>query len=338
MKQELSRSEYVCLLEEVIRKVRQARLKIIREIGQGTTELYRSIGQELSERKIEEGYGAQVVKQLSSDLVREFPGTTSYSPRNLWYMKKFYERYCQADEKVKQCVSLLPWGHNILLMQQVDDLDAVYFYATKSTEYGWTRKVLLNQIKAHAYEVSKSLPKQHNFCVLPDHLHEQADEMIKSRYNLDFLGIARPYREKELENRLIEKIKYFILELGKGFCYIGNQYRLTLEEKEYFVDMLFYFRPMRCLVAIELKIGEFEPEYIGKLNFYLELLDRQVKLPDENPSIGLLLCARRNYAEVELALQTSRGPIGVSEYQLLPEKELKQFIRDELYKSETRDD
>jgi predicted nuclease of restriction endonuclease-like (RecB) superfamily len=192
--------------------------------------------------------------------------------------------------------------------------------------------VLLNFIKADAYNRTKLQPKLHNFAhALPEHLQEQADEILKSTYNLDFLEITHPVKERELERRLVEKIKLFLLELGAGFSFIGNQYRLALNEKEYFVDLLFFNRQLHSLVAIDLKIGSFEPEFVGKMNFYLGLLDRQARQPDENPSIGIILCADKDNVAVEIALNDFSKPIGVADYRLqIPEKQLKEIITQEL--------
>jgi len=197
---------------------------------------------------------------------------------------------------------------------------------------GWTRNLLLNFIKADTYHNTKELPKLHNFeTTLPEHLQQQADEMLKSTYNLGFLGIKHQIKEKELERRLIEKIKLFLLELGDSFAFIGNQYRLMLNQKEYFVDLLFFNRKIKSLIAIDLKIGAFEPEFVGKMNHYLGLLDDHVKLPDENPSIGIILCAEKDHIDVEVALRDFHKPIGVAEYQtIFPEKEIKSLIDREL--------
>ncbi len=182
---------------------------------------------------------------------------------------------------------------------------------------GWSRNVLLNQIKANAFIRHKQFPKQHNFKkTLPTHLQVQADEMLKGTYDFGFLGVNRPMHERQLENRLIEKLKYFILELGYGFSYIGSQHRLELGRKEYFVVLLFFHRKLRCLVAIDLKIASFEPEFAGKMNFYLNLLDDMVRMSDENPSIGIILCAEKNSVEVDYALKGIEKPIAVAEYQL----------------------
>ena len=177
--------------------------------------------------------------------------------------------------------------------------------------------MLLNQIKAKAYERARKEKKTHNFpLALPEHLAEQADEMMKSRYNLEFLGIGRAIKERDLENRLIEHLQQFLLELGYGFCFVGRQYRLALGRKEYFVDLLFYHRFLKALVAFDLKLGSFEPEHAGKMDFYLNLLNDTQRGPDDQPSIGIISCAEKDDIEVEYALKTKSNPIGVAEYQL----------------------
>jgi predicted nuclease of restriction endonuclease-like (RecB) superfamily len=187
----------------------------------------------------------------------------------------------------------------------------------------------LNQVKAKAYKKQVSSPKTHNFRkALPVHLSEQAHEILKSEYTLSFLGINEPLLERELENKLVAQIRDFILELGYGFAYIGNQYKLSLRNKEYFVDLLFYHRKLKCLVAIDLKIGAFEPEFAGKMNFYLNLLNKQMRMPEENPSIGIILCAEKDYVEVEYALSGMTNPIGVAEYSY--QKKLPANLRGEL--------
>jgi predicted nuclease of restriction endonuclease-like (RecB) superfamily len=191
------------------------------------------------------------------------------------------------------------------------------YYLRATAQFGWSRSVLLNQIKSGAYERAVKEKKTHNFeLALPEHFAEQAEEMLKSRYNLEFLGIARPMKERELEERLISRLQQFLLELGYGFCFVGRQYRLALGKKEYFVDLLFYHRLLKALVAFDLKIGEFEPEHAGKMDFYLNLLNEKERGPDDRPSIGIILCAERDDVEVEFALKTKANPIGVAEYVL----------------------
>ena len=299
---QLADTDYKSLLEELCKNIKGTRISVARRINEGILHLYWNIGKSISERKISEGYGSAVIKRLSVDLKKEFPDM-GLSERNLWNMLSFYNTFSVADQKLQQLVAVLPWGHILLLMNKLDSLDAMRYYAEQAVSLGWTRNVLLNYIKADSYNNARNLPKQHNFKdTLPEYLQEQAGEILKSRYNLAFLGVEKPLKEIELEKMLTDKIRYFILELGKGFSFIGNQYRLTLNDKEYFVDMLFFNRCTKSLVAIELKIGDFEPEYVSKMAFYLSLLDKQVKMEDENPSIGIILCANKDKDEVEIAL------------------------------------
>jgi len=268
---------------------------------------------------------------LSVDLKIEFPDM-GLSPRNLWNMKRFYERYYQADTKLLQAVAVLPWGHNLLLLDKGQPLEEVLIYACETLAKGWSRDLLLNAIKIDTYTLTQKQLKSNNFDItLPETHAEYANEVFRSSYNLGFLGITEPVRELELEQRLIGKIKAFILELGKGFSFIGNQYRLEYNSKEYFVDMLFFHRGLQSLVAIELKIGSFKAEYIGKMNLYLSLLDRLEKGENENQSIGIILCADRDHLDVEIALHDVNKPIGNAEYQLLlPKEELQTMLLKEI--------
>jgi predicted nuclease of restriction endonuclease-like (RecB) superfamily len=212
------------------------------------------------------------------------------------------------------------------LLNKVKDPAARLYYLRATAQLGWSRNVLLNQIKAGAYERSLKEGKTHNFpAVLPEYLAEQAAEALKSSYNLEFLGIRRAVKERELEDRLIERLRDFILELGYGFCFVGRQHRLSLGKKEFFIDLLFYHRFLKALVAVELKVGPFEPEYAGKMDFYLNLLNDKERAPGDNPSIGIILCAEKDDVVVEFSLKSKTNPIGVAEYHLtekLP-KELK---------------
>jgi predicted nuclease of restriction endonuclease-like (RecB) superfamily len=224
-----------------------------------------------------------------------------------------------VTELLRDLVTEIPWGQNLLVLDKFSDPAACLYYIQATAQFGWSRNVLLNQIKAGAYERAVLDKKTHNFHIaLPEYLGEQADEAMKSRYNLEFLDIHREVKERELEDRLVERMQRFILELGYGFCFVGRQYRLTLGRKEYFVDLLFYHRFLRALVAFDLKIGCFEPEHAGKMDFYLNLLNARERKPDDQPSIGIILCAKKDDIEVEFALKTKLNPIGVAEYQLQP--------------------
>jgi len=328
---------YTNILRQVVAVIKQTRVVVANRINNSVNQMYWDIGRFLSEEGLDKGYGGAVVKKLALDLKREFPDTTGFSSRNLWDMKRFYEFYSikEIDEKLRQAVAVLYWGHHLLIINKINDIDEALYYVESAVKLGWTRNLLLNFIKADAYKNSKLLPKTNNFeKTLPEDLQEQANEILKSSYNLDLLGITKPMKELNLEKRIVEKIKLFLLELGDGFTFIGNQHRILSGTKEYFVDLLFFNRVMKSLVAIDLKIGEFEPEYVGKMNFYLGLLDDKVKMKDENPSIGLILCASKDSVDVEIALRDVNKPIGVAEYQLhLPTEQIKELISEEISKA-----
>ena len=324
--------DYEEMLLQAINHIRDGRNYLAKQISSTISSVYWNIGKLLFDRHLEEGYGSGVVKQLSVDLKREFPDM-GLSPRNLWYMKRFYERYYQADTKLQRSVAVLPWRHNVLLLdKQVSD-ERVIFYSNEVIEKGWSQEMLLNAIKMDTFAFQQQL-KSNNFEeILPKPHSKFANEVFRNSYNLGFLGVVDPMIEMNLEKRLVERIKQFILELGKGFSFIGNQYCLEFNNREYFVDMLFFHRKLRSLVAIELKVGGFKPEYVGKMNFYLTLLDRLEKSTDENPSIGIILCAEKDHLEVEVALQDIHKPIGVAVYQLLPQEELQRIILNEMNKT-----
>ena len=344
MEKDISINNYNEMLREIIAEVKMTRVVIANRISSSVTQLYWNIGRRLSSEKLEKGYGGKVVEQLSVDLKSEFPDTEGFSPRSLWDMKRFYEFYTENNQILPQSVAVsennilpqvvavLPWGHNRLILSKIKNRQEALYYAEAAVKMGWTRDLLLNFIKADTYHNARELPKLHNFeTTLPEHLQEQADEMLKNTYNLGFLRITHQIKERELELRLVEKIKLFLLELGDGFSFIGNQHRLTINRKEYFVDLLFFNRKIKSLIAIDLKIGAFEPEFVGKMNHYLGLLDDQMKMSDENPSIGIILCAERDRIDVEVALRDFHKPIGVAEYEtIFPEKEIKSLINREL--------
>lgn len=265
----------------------------------------------------------QTVQTVSNLLYWNIGEGVSWSPRNLWFMRQLVDEYSKVKqpvsllENLKRLVSEVPWGHNILILQKVKDIKARTFYLQTTIKNRYSRSVLLHQIEADAYANFLLHPPQHNFAIaLPENLFEQTQESIKSVYLLDFLDINKPITEKQLETSMVEKVKRLMMEFGYGFCFIGNQYLITLGEKEYFIDLLFYHRILKCLVAVELKVIEFEPEFIGKLDFYLQLIDEQLKQPDDRPSIGILLVPHKDRLEVEYALRTASKPIGVAKYTL----------------------
>jgi predicted nuclease of restriction endonuclease-like (RecB) superfamily len=262
----------------------------------------------------------EFLQQVVAELRRK-PGLSGFLPQAVAEMGRAEIHQQPAEETlshaVRELVAAVPWGHHRFILDKLSEPAARLYYLRATAQFGWSRSVLLNQIKGQAYERAVKEKKAHNFVLaLPEHFAEQADEMLKSRYNLEFLGIARPMKERELEDRLISRLQAFLLELGYGFCFVGRQYRLALGKKEYFVDLLFYHRFLKALVAFDLKIGEFEPEHAGKMDFYLNLLNEKERGPDDGPSIGIILCAEKDDVEVEFALKTKANPIGVAEYVL----------------------
>ena len=319
----IDKSTYKELFNQIIETINSSRFKAFKAVNKHLISMNFEVGKLIVESQTENNWGKSIVDTLSKDINKIIDGKKGYSPQNLWNMRQFYLEY-KDEPGLLELALEIPWGHNMLIIHKIKDKAEKNYYLKATNEMAWSRSVLLNQIKANAYERSLINPKQSNFeKALPVHLSEQASEALKSEYNLDFLGITSPILERQLENKLIENIRDLIMELGYGFCFIGNQYRLKLNEKEYYIDLLFYHRILKCLVAIELKTVEFEPEFAGKMNFYLELLDEQVKTEDDNPTIGIILCPEKDDVEVEYALRTSSKPIGVSEYKLthnLPEK------------------
>ena len=329
--------EYPAFLASLKERIVDAQITAARSANRELILLYWDIGSGIAEKQQHAGWGDAVVERLAADLRADFPAMRGFSSANLWRMKQLYvtctskqflaqlarvpqgevpdmEKLAQA---VRELVSSVPWGHHVLLLGRMDDPAAHLYYLRSTAQFGWSRNVLLHQIKAGAFERAVLEKKSHNFpLALPEYLAEQAEEMMKSSYNLEFLGIRREVKERELENRLVSRIQRFILELGYGFCFIGRQHRLALGRKEYFVDLLFYHRFLRALVAFDLKIGPFEPEHAGKMDFYLNLLNDKERGEADRPSIGIILCAEKDDVEVEYALRTKTNPIGVAAYQL----------------------
>jgi predicted nuclease of restriction endonuclease-like (RecB) superfamily len=339
----ISKEAYQRFLKDVVMMVQSHRAAAVQQVQSINNQLYWNIGELILKMQQQHGWGKSIVEKLSNDLQHQIGKGVSWSPRNLWFMRQLVTEYSdlkqigselnitnnlnlkQPDSDLKnedrldirQLVSKVPWMHNVLILQKVKDINARIYYLQSTLRNRYSRSVLLHQIKADAYHSQLLNPTQHNFTnILPEHLQEQTRESIKSVYSLDFLDIKKPVTERELEEIMVEKVKRLMMELGYGFCFIGNQYQLTLGEKDYFVDLLFYHRILKCIIAVELKVSEFEPEFVGKLDFYLELIDEQLKQPDDKPSIGILLVPHKDTLEVEYALKTASKPIGVAEYKL----------------------
>ncbi|MCC7439599.1 MAG: DUF1016 family protein [Armatimonadetes bacterium] len=310
----MTNPEYADLLAEIKTAVAAARLQAARMVNRELVGLYWHIGESIANRQQTDGYGKAVVERLSSDLRQEFPGVRGFSSQNLWYMRQLVLEY-RSHPILQQLVGELPWGHNLLILAKVKSIPQKEFYLRTAAANSWSRSALLNAIVSDAYARQLPAQKQHNFHqALPAPLAEQAAEALKDVYLLDFLGITRPVVERELERRMIERIKQVLMEFGKGFCFISSQHKIVLQQSEYFIDLLFYHRGLCALVAVELKAGEFKPEYVGKMNFYLNLLDDFERAEHENPSVGIILCASKQRIAVEYALRKIDAPMGVASY------------------------
>ena len=328
---DIEHKDYAEILQHAVAVIEHARIETAKHVNINVASAYWEIGKLLHERKIESGHGDRVVKRLSEDLKERYP-KMGVSPRQLWNMKKFFQRYDGHDEKVLRSVALLPWSHNLLLLSKGLNDDATSYYSQETIEKGWNRDLLLNAIKMKMYESQLETRVDNNFeRTLPAKQACYANEVFSSSYNLGFLGVTSPILELELEDRLVKAITRFLMELGNGFTFIGNQHVLEYYGKESKVDMLFFHRGLRCLVAIDLKIGAFKPEYAGKMNYYLSLLDRLERGDGENNSIGIILCAEKDHVEVELTLEDMGKPIGVADYQLIvPKEKLQKVLTEEI--------
>lgn len=315
--------DYVHLLAEVKERVRSAQYAALKAVNTELVGLYWDIGRMIVERQRDAEHGAAIAEQLSNDLRMEFPGVSGFSRRNVFYMREFYLLY-REDQRVQPLVAQIGWTHNLVIFQRCKEPLEREFYIRMTRKFGWSKNVLIHQIGNQSYE--KSLLGQTNFDqVLTPELRAQAKLAVKDEYTFDFLELSEEHSERELERALIARIEDFLRTMGGMFAFMGSQYRLEVEGDEYFIDMLLFHRRLKALVAIELKIGKFMPEFVGKMQFYLAALDRLVRQEDENPSIGIILCKEKNRTVVEYALHDARKPIGVATYETtrtLP-KELK---------------
>ncbi len=315
--------DYARLLADVKERVRAAQYAALKAVNKELVGLYWDIGRMIAERQKVEGWGKSVVEQLAKDLRAEFPGVRGYSAQNLWYMRQFFLEY-HEDVKLQPLVGEISWAKNLVIMGRCKDPLEREFYIRMTRKFGWTKSVLIHQIENQSYE--KSLLGQTNFDqALTPELRARAQLAVRDEYTFDFLALGDEHGERELEKALIARVEDFLRAMGGMFAFVGSQFRLEVGGKEYFVDLLLFHRRLRCLVAIELKVGEFQPEFVGKMQFYLTALDRQVREESEKPSIGIILCKEKNRTVVEYALHDAGKPMGVATYHIskqLP-KELK---------------
>jgi len=315
--QTIKSESYAHFLKQIINDIQHTQLKAALSVAQNLTLLYWRIGKDLSEKMSIEGWGTKVVEKLSHDLDRCFPGITGFSRTNIYRMIAFYKAYPNCPTAVGQIednpILLIPWGNISIILEKVQDNKQRLWYAKKTIENGWSRSTLLLWIESDLYKrQGKAI---NNFkAILPEPDSDLAEQTLKDPYNFDFLTMDNEAREREIEKGLMSHIQKFLLELGQGFSFVGQQYHLEVGEKDFYIDLLFYHLKLRCFIVVELKNTEFIPEYAGKLNFYLSAVDDLLRVESDKPTIGLLLCKTKDNYMAEYALRDIKKPIGISSY------------------------
>lgn len=302
--------------------MKQSQIKASVKVNQELLMFYWGLGEDIVTKRLESSWGSGFFNQLSGDLMREFPDVTGLSPRNLRYCKIFYSLYSQSDIIVQQVVAQLecpifsiPWGHHVQLFAKCKSVEEALFYVEQTIENGWSRSVLMNVVETKLFETKgKAIT---NFeAQLPSPQSDLAEQILKDPYNFDFLGLRGKYNERELEDALTTNITNFLLTLGSGFAYVGRQHKVEVDGREFFIDLLFYHLKLRSYIVVELKVDEFQPEYVSKLGFYVSAVNHQLKMPEDRPTIGLLICKSKSEIIAKYTLESTSQPIGVSEYQL----------------------
>ncbi|MBI4980275.1 DUF1016 domain-containing protein [Candidatus Woesearchaeota archaeon] len=312
----IKNKEYLCLLNDIKARVKSAQIKAAVSVNKELIGLYWDVGKMISEKQAKSKWGDSVVEMPASDLKRELPDLKGFSRANLFNIRQWYLFYSKMDEKVQQLVRQLPWGHNVILVNKIKDPAEVSFYLTEAIKNNWSRNILIHQIESELYSRKRKI--SHNFeATLPAPQSDLARQTLKDPYIFDFLSLGDEAQEREIENELTKHITKFLLELGAGFSFVGSQYSLEVSGQDYYIDLLFYHLKLRCFIVIELKTGEFKPEYAGKLNFYLSAVDNILKQKGDNLSIGIILCKSKDKIIAEYALKDISKPIGVSEYKIV---------------------
>ena len=308
-------NDYAVWLTALKQRIQSAQQRASLSVNRELILLYWQIGRDILERQDIQGWGAKVIDRLAYDLSTAFPDMKGFSRRNLLYMRSFAEQWPDA-EFVQQAVAQIPWGHNILIITKCGTLAEARFYIEQTLEHGWSRDVLAIQLKSNLFgRAGKAVTNFSRTLPLPQ--SDLAQQTLKDPYTFDFMAMTAPYNERDVERQLTQHITQFLLELGKGFAFVGRQYHLEVAGNDYYIDLLFYHVTLKCYVVVEIKNRKFIPEYAGKLNFYLSAVDSLLKRNDDQPTIGLLLCRDKNNIEVEFALRDMNKPMGVSEYTLV---------------------
>lgn len=321
MENNLMNEDYKDFIGEIKIRIRNSQYEAMRAVNKTLINLYWGIGQEIYNQQQEKGWGKSIVELLAKELKKEFPDVQGFSARNLWRMRNLYVEY-KDSEILPPLVAEISWSKNVTIMEKCKNPLEREFYIKMTKKYGWTKDILINNIENKTYE--KYLLNQTNFDeTLPDKYVNQAKLAVKDEYIFDFMELSEQHSERELEESLVNNMRAFLEEMGGNFAFMGSQYHLNVGGDDFYIDLLLYHRSLKSLIAIELKIGEFKPEFVGQLQFYLTALDKQVKMEHENPSIGIIICKSKNRTVVEYALSDSDKPIGVSTYQIrdtLPEQ------------------
>jgi predicted nuclease of restriction endonuclease-like (RecB) superfamily len=312
----LIQPDYQAFIAELKERIQTAQIKAALSVNRELVLLYWQIGKAILDKQQAAGWGTKIIDTLSADLTHAFPSMKGFSPRNLGYMKKFAEAYPDLSI-LQQAAAKLPWTHNCLILDKVKDPETRLWYIEQTLAHGWSRNVLVHQIESNQYHRQVLADKTHNFvATLPVLQSDLAHQLLKDPYSFDFLTLGAEAQERDIETALIAHITQFLLELGKGFAFIGRQYHLDVGGSDYYLDLLFYHTRLKCHVVIELKAGAFKPKYAGKLNFYLSAVDDLIKDAADNPTIGIILCKEKDRVTAEYALRNLSSPISVNEYQL----------------------
>jgi predicted nuclease of restriction endonuclease-like (RecB) superfamily len=317
---------YDRFLKDLKQRIRTAQVKAALAINQEMVMLYWSIGRDILQRQESEGWGTKVIDRLAKDLQNTFPEVTGLSARNLKYMRSFAAAY--PDEAIVQrCVAQLPWRHNIVLIEKLKDPEQRLWYAAQTTDNGWSRDILAMQIDSDLYRRQGGAVTNFDR-TLPSPQSDLAQQLLKDPYNFDFLSFGKDAQERDLERALVLHIRDFLLELGVGFSFVGSQYPIEIDGQDFRLDLLFYHFKLRCFVVIDLKIGDFQPEFSGKMNFYVSAVDEVLRHADDQPTIGIILCRSKSRTIAEFSLRGMSQPIGVSTHQI--GKELPPNLMDSL--------
>lgn len=321
----INNEQYFAVVENIKNEIKNAQYKAAVSVNNELVMLYYNIGRIINQNKV---WGNKFIDNLSLDIKNAFPGSTGYSVRNLKYMAKFASEYPDR-EFVQQVVAQIPWGHNVVIMDKIEPMEQRMWYVKKTIENGWSRDVLVHQIESGLYERQEIVEKITNFeRHLPAPQSELAVQTMKDPYVFDFIALKENMKERDIEQALVKDVTSLLLEFGTGFAFVGNQYHLNVGGDDFYIDLLFYNLNLRCYVVIELKTGDFKPEYAGQLNFYLSAVDGMLKKDTDNPSIGLLLCKNKNNLVAEYALKDMSKPMGISQYEIT--KRLPKEYKDQL--------